>query len=142
MTRSTNARLAGFMFLFYIATAFPMLVLSNRVTSGADVAAKLANIAQHVPLMRVIVVLTLMCFLDAVVLAVALFGITRDEDHELAILAMLCRITEGVINAIGTAFPLALLWIATGVASASIPDVAAANAIAAFLLKFGELNGN
>ena len=65
MTRKTNARLAGFMFLFYIATAFPLFVLSNRVTAGADVAAKLANIAQHVPLMRVVIVLNLSTFLSA-----------------------------------------------------------------------------
>jgi hypothetical protein len=133
MTRTTNARLAGFMFLFYIATAFPMLMLSNRVTSGADTAAKLANIAQHANVMRVIVVLTLICFVDAVVLAVALYGITRDVDHELAILAMSCRLAEGVINALGAAFPLTLLWIATA-GNPSIP-------IAAFLLKFGDLNG-
>ncbi|HYS53211.1 MAG TPA: DUF4386 domain-containing protein [Thermoanaerobaculia bacterium] len=132
MTRTTNARLAGFMFLFYIATAFPMMVLSNRVTGGADVAAKLANIAQHAALMRVIVVFTLLMFVNAVVLAVALYGITRDEDHELAILAMSCRIGEGVINAIGTAVPLGLLWIATG----GIADAAAAKGIAAFLLKY------
>ena len=132
MTRTTNARLAGFMFLFYIATAYPMMVLSNRVTSGSDISAKLANIAQHVSLMRVIVVLSPIMFLNAVVLAVALYGITRDEDHELAILAMSCRIGEGVINAIGTASPLALLWLATG----DIPDAAAAKTIAAFILQY------
>ena len=129
MTRNTNARLAGFMFLFYIATAFPQMVLFGRATSGADIASKLANIAQHVPLMRVIVVLSLITFVDALVLAVALYGVTRDEDNELAVLAMSCRISEGVINAISTVVPLGLLWIATGAANA--------NAIAAFLLKFG-----
>jgi hypothetical protein len=132
MTRTTNARLAGFMFLFYIATAFPMMILSGRVTSGADTAAKLANIAQHANVMRVIIVLTLICFVNAVLLA--LYGITRDVDHELAIFAMSCRLSEGVINAIGTAIPLGLLWLATG-GNSSIP-------IAAFLLKFGDLNGN
>src|SRR5438067_1808341 len=120
MTRTRNARLAGFMFLFYIATAFPMLSLSNRVTAGKDTTAKLANIAQHVPQMRVIVVLTMICFVNAVVLGVALYGITREEDHELAVLAMSCRIAEGVINALGTAFPLTLLWMATE-GNASIP---------------------
>ena len=134
MSRTTNARLAGFMFLFYIATAFPMMILSGRVTSGADTAAKLANIAQHANVMRVIIVLTLICFVNAVVLAVALYGITRDVDRELAILGLSCRLSEGVINAIGTAIPLGLLWIATA-GTPSIP-------IAAFLLKFGELNGN
>ena len=47
MTRSTNARLAGFTFLFYIAVAFPSMVLFKRATSGAGLAAQLAGIAQH-----------------------------------------------------------------------------------------------
>ena len=135
MTRNTNARLAGFMFLFYIATAFPLLVLSDRVMGGSDVAAKLANIAQHVPLMRVLIVLNLSTFLSALLLAVSLYGITRDEDHELAVLALSCRIAEGVINAISTAVPLGLLWIATDDSRASI-------AVAAFLLKSGDWTMN
>jgi hypothetical protein len=34
MTRTTNARIAGFTFLFYIAVAFPSMVLLERATSG------------------------------------------------------------------------------------------------------------
>ena len=37
MTRRANARLAGFMFLFYIATGITSMVLSGRATSGAEV---------------------------------------------------------------------------------------------------------
>ena len=47
MTRKTNARLAGFTFLFYIAVAFPSMVLFGRATSGEGIAAKFASIAQH-----------------------------------------------------------------------------------------------
>ncbi len=47
MTRKTNARIAGFTFLFYIAVAFPEMVLFNRATSGEGIQAKLASIAQH-----------------------------------------------------------------------------------------------
>ncbi len=36
MTRTTNARLAGFMFLFYIATGVASIVLFNQATSGAE----------------------------------------------------------------------------------------------------------
>ena len=52
MTRTTNARVAGFMFLFYIATAFPDMLVSQRAMTGGDVAEKLRSIGQHVPLMR------------------------------------------------------------------------------------------
>ena len=33
MTLQTNARIAGFTFLFYIAVAFPSMVLLERATS-------------------------------------------------------------------------------------------------------------
>ena len=47
MTRRNNARLAGFAYLFYIAVAFPSMVLMNRATSGEGMAAKLTSVAQH-----------------------------------------------------------------------------------------------
>src|SRR5881628_1750624 len=101
MTLRTNARLAGFMFLFYIATGLASLVVFNQATSGAEgTAAKLASIAQHAPLVRLTAVLTLLTFFDAVVLAVALYALTRDQDPDLAVLALCCRVTEGVIGAI------------------------------------------
>jgi hypothetical protein len=43
----TNARVAGFTFLFYIAVAFPGMVLLNRAASGEGTAAKLAGTARH-----------------------------------------------------------------------------------------------
>ncbi len=56
MIRRTNARLAGFMFLFYIATGLTSLALFNRATGGAEgTAAQLASLAQHAPLVRVTV---------------------------------------------------------------------------------------
>src|SRR5438477_9557979 len=63
MTRRTNARVAGFAFLFYIAVAMTGMILSTRATSGEGTAAKLANIAQHATSVRVAVVLELLgCF--------------------------------------------------------------------------------
>jgi len=43
MTRTTNARIAGFTFLFYIAVAFPSMILLGRATSGEGIAAKFAR---------------------------------------------------------------------------------------------------
>jgi len=137
MTRNTNARVAGFMFLFYIATAFPDMLISQRAMTGAGVAEKLASIAQHAPLMRISIVLEMLTFVDAVVLAVALYGLTRDEDNELAVLALACRLTEGMINAIATLVPVGLLWLATQAGSATALDASAVNALAAFLIKAG-----
>ena len=59
MTRPTNARLAGFMFLFYIATGIAGAAFFAQATSGDTPAAKLASIASHAPQMRLSVVFTL-----------------------------------------------------------------------------------
>ncbi|HEV8608473.1 MAG TPA: DUF4386 domain-containing protein [Thermoanaerobaculia bacterium] len=135
MTRTTNARLAGFMFLFYIATAFPGMVLFERATRGVGTAERLANIAQHAPQMRLVVLLSLVTIFDAIVLAVALYAITRDADRDLAVLALCCRVGEGVVGAFSTVVPLGLLSVAAGAAGAAGADAAAANALGALLLK-------
>jgi hypothetical protein len=83
MTRKTNARLAGFMFLLYIVTGITSMVLFGQATSGAEgTAAKLAGIARHAMLVRLTVVLTLLTFVYAVVLGVTLYALTRDEDRD------------------------------------------------------------
>src|SRR5438128_3901081 len=100
MTRPTNAKVAGFTFLFYIAVALTGMILSNRAAGGEGTAAKLAGIAQHAPEMRVAIVLELLSCFCALVLAVTLYSITRDQDPDLAMLAMTCRVAEGVIGAV------------------------------------------
>ena len=57
MTRTTNARIAGFTFLFYIAAGLSSMILFGRATSGDGIAAKLAGIAQHATDVRVVVLL-------------------------------------------------------------------------------------
>ena len=122
MTRTTNARIAGFTFLFYIAAGISSMVLYGGATDAEGTAAKLARIAEHASDVRV-----------TIVLAVTLYGITRDEDHELAMLGMACRVGEGVLDAIGIPETLGMLWLATTRAGAGAPDVATANALGAFL---------
>ncbi len=134
MTRTMNARIAGFTFLFYIAAGIASLVLFGRATRGEEVAAKLAGIAQHASDVRITVVLDLLQCFSALVLAVTLYAITREQDSDLAMLALTCRVGEGVIGAIGIPSTLGLLWLATA-AGASAPDTAAAHALGAFLLR-------
>jgi Domain of unknown function (DUF4386) len=112
MTQRTNARVAGFAFLFYIAVGVTQLVLS-RVTEADSTAARLALIAQHAWRIRVNIVLTLVICATAVVLAAALYGITRDEDPDLALVGLAFRVGEGVLAAIGALTSLGLLWLAT-----------------------------
>ena len=79
MTRSTNARIAGFAFLFYIAAGITSMVLSGRATSAEGIAAMLARIAQHRSEVGVVVVLTLLTGFSALVLGVTLYAITREQ---------------------------------------------------------------
>ena len=134
MTRKTNARLAGFTFLFYIAVAFPSMVLFGRATSGVGIAAKFASIAQHATDMRFAVVLSLLGCFSALVLAVTLYAITREVDADLAMLALTCRVAEGVISGISIPETLGLLWLATAT-GVNAPDPGAAHALGAYLLK-------
>ena len=134
MTRTTNARIAGFTFLFYIAVAFPSMVLFNRATSGEGLAAKLAGIAQHAPDLRLAVVLSLGGCFSALVLAVTLYAITRNEDPDLAMLGLMCRVGEGLIGAASIPATVALLQLATATGPQA-PDSAATQALAAFVLE-------
>jgi len=76
MTRTTNARLAGVAFLFYIAAGVASLVLAGR-PHATDV-------------------LSLFTSFAALVLAVTLYAITREQDPDLAMLGLICRVVEGV----------------------------------------------
>ncbi len=140
MTRRTNARIAGFTFLFYIAVAFPSMVLFNRAMSGEGIAAKLAGLAHHASEVHLAVVLSLLGCLSALVLAVTLYAITREQDPDLARLGLTCRVTEGVTGAVSTSGTLGVLWLATA-SGASAPDPAAAQSLAAFLLRPAPLEG-
>ena len=132
MTRTTNSRIAGFTFLFYIAAGVTSIVLGTR-TGGEGIAAKLAGIAQHTTSVRISFLLGLLEAFSAFVLAVTLYAITRDEDRDLAMLGLAFRIGEGLI---GASIPasLALLWLATTTGS-SAPDTASAHALGALLLR-------
>ena len=134
MTRTTNARIAGFTFLAYIAVAFPAMVLSGKAEKGQGIDAQLASIATHVSDMRIVIVLSLVSCFAALILAVTLYAITRDEDRDIAMLAMTCRVGEGVIGGASMAATLGLLWLST-TAGPNSPDAGGARTLGAFLLK-------
>ena len=120
MTRASNARLAGAVLLVYIATGVTSLVLSGRIVAGADgTAAKLASMVQHAPLVRVNILLTLLQAAYAMVLGVTLFALTRDEDRDLAVMGLCCRVAEGVV--VGLANHTALISRDVGVVAAISP---------------------
>lgn len=137
MTRTTNARIAGFTFLFYIALGVTTLIL-DRAIRADRIAARVALIAEHATRVRLTVLLTLLTCVTALLLAVSLYGITRDADRDLAVLALSCRIGAGMLGAVAPVTTLGLLWLATGGAP---PDGGAGGAtLGAFLLQVGQWN--
>jgi hypothetical protein len=84
MTRTTNARTAGVTFLVYIAAGIASMVLARR--------------GQPTEL------LTAITSFAALVLGVTLYAITRDEDRDLALLALACRIVEAVPGVSGALY--------------------------------------
>lgn len=136
MTRTTNARIAGFTFLFYIVVGMLGMVLFNPAAGVEGTAAKLAAIAGHATQVRIGICLNLLCSFSALVLAVTLYSITREEDPDLAMLGLTCRVGEGVIGAVFMFADLGLLWLVTAT-GANAPDPAAAQALGAFLFKMG-----
>jgi uncharacterized protein DUF4386 len=134
MTRMTSARLAGVTYLLYIAVDAPALALFSRATDAQGIAAKLTRMAEHSADVRIAAVLMLLTSIVALALAVGLYGTTRDEDHELATLALVCRVGEGALNAIAPIAMVGLLWLAT-TTGPNAPDAAATQTLGAFLLQ-------
>jgi len=137
MTRIRNARIAGFTFLLYAAVGIANEVMMHRATNADGNAAKLVRIAGHATDVRIATVLTLLESFSALVLAVTLYGITRVEDHELSMLALVCRVAEGVLGSGAVMDHWQLLWLAKASAAAAAPDIATMNALRAFVFMPG-----
>lgn len=134
MTRTSNARIAGFTFLFYIVAGITAMVLHSQAVTGVDTAAKLASITQHEPTMRVLLLLDMAQAFCAIVLGVTLYGLTRVQDREIAMLGLVCRVIEGIIASFTVPQALALLWLANASGDAA-PDSASVRLLAAYLMR-------
>lgn len=132
MTRTTNARIAGFTFLFYIAAGLTSLAVFRRATRGEGIAAKLAAIGAHPTDVGYLVLLGFCQCFSALVLGVTLYAITREEDRDLAMLGMTCRVGEGIIGGLTIPAMPALLALASTGPGASAE---AANVLARYLLR-------
>jgi hypothetical protein len=137
MTRTTNARIAGATYLFYAAIGICSELLMHRARGAGGDAETLANIGEHATDVRLTIVIVVLEAFSALVLAVTLYGITRDEDQELATLGLACRVAEGVLGTLSIPGYVGLLWLAKAGVGAGAPDVATTNALRAFLLMPG-----
>jgi hypothetical protein len=137
MTRTTNARVAGFTYLFYAAIGACIELLMHHARGagvGGD-AAMLARIGEHATDVRLSILIALLECLSSFVLAVTLYSITRVEDHELAMLGLVCRVAEGLLGSLSN-IPayLGMLWLAK---AGGGPDIPTTNALRAFVLMPG-----
>ena len=78
MTRTANARLAGCTLLLYIAIGITQVILGS-VTSANATAARLALFEEHAVRVRINLLLSPATCVTALLLAVALYGITRER---------------------------------------------------------------
>lgn len=76
MTRTTNARIAGVTFIVYIAAGISSLAMNGRLQATET--------------------LSLLTSLSALILGVTLYAITREQDPDLAMLALTCRVVEAI----------------------------------------------
>lgn len=134
--RQFSARLAGFMFLFYIAIGIASMIMFSQATgSGEGISEKLASISQHATLVRMTALFGLLTFFIAVTLAMSLYVLTSDQDFNLALVALCCRSGEGMINAISAISTMGLLSVAMADTTVYASDSAAAHALGALLLQ-------
>lgn len=132
-SRQFYARLAGSMFLLYIAIGIASMIMFNEATGGEE-GTKLASLAEHAALVRMTALFGLLTFFIAVALAVSLYMLTRDQDQNLALAALCCRSGEGMINVFSAISTLGLLSVATAGTKASAADSPAVNALGALLM--------
>ncbi|HME89282.1 MAG TPA: DUF4386 domain-containing protein [Chthoniobacterales bacterium] len=135
MSRTTIARLTGFTYLFYIATSIIGTSFFTRITKGDGISATLTDIAAHTPQMNMSFVLALLTVFEALIVAVALYALTRDQDANLALLALTCRVVEAVLNTVPAIALLALLSVALQASTATGSEASNLNLLGSFLLK-------
>jgi hypothetical protein len=137
LTRNTNARIAGVTYLFYAAIGICSELLMHQARGSGGDAATVARLGQYATNVRLTILIVLLESLSAFVLGVTLYGITRDEGRELAVLALSCRVAEGILGTLSIPGYLGLLWLAKAGVGTVAPDVPTTNALRAFLLMPG-----
>jgi hypothetical protein len=139
MTRATNARIAGASFLLYIVFGLSALAIESPISAAQGIAARLAAIAAEPWRFKVVIAMNLAMFVYAVTLGVTLHALTRDSDADLAVSGLVFRVAEGVLGMVGTSVTIALLWLATSPAAATL-DASATHAVGAALVRLMRLS--
>jgi hypothetical protein len=110
--RRLYARIAGSTFLIYIVAGVAEASLFGYALGSGPSSARLASVSARAELVQLSAALSVVTIICALVLAVALFAITRDYDLELAVLALCGRAAEGAIGALYVVAALGMLAVA------------------------------
>ncbi|MGE5176703.1 MAG: DUF4386 domain-containing protein [Hyphomicrobiales bacterium] len=137
MNLRKNAKIAGIAYLFYIAVGVANELLMSRATRADGTAGTLARVAQHATDVRLAVLFGIGESFSALVLAVTMYAITRDVGQELALMALVCRAAEGLINAVNVPKHMALLWLADATRGPGALDAGTTNALGTLFLMPG-----
>jgi hypothetical protein len=108
-SRNRYARLAGFMFLFVIATYIGSMMISRTLQVPGNFAetARRINASEH--LYRFALSLNLLAGVGTLLLAFGLYVIVKDVDANLALLALLFRTIEAALTGVSVLFGFTLL---------------------------------
>ncbi|HJW09047.1 MAG TPA: DUF4386 domain-containing protein [Holophagaceae bacterium] len=128
MTRTTLARIAGATYLVYAAIGIGGEALMHQARSIDPATANPVRLATYALDLRLTILIVVLECLSALVLAVTLYGITRDEDADLARLGLVCRVTEGILGSLSIPGYVGML----ALAKAGGQDAATANAVRTF----------
>jgi hypothetical protein len=116
-TQRAYARLAGFMYLFVLASSIAGLIVTSSVGAGLGFAERSAQIVTSQSLFRLGLVLALVGSLSTVLLAVALFVTVRPVDKNMALVGLLFRVGESAIGATGIALSFGVLQLRSAAAA-------------------------
>jgi hypothetical protein len=136
------ARVAGFAFLFLIATDLVSGLVAGGVRTTHGAADTLASIAENSTSVRVSLVLTFVGGIMTLVLAAALYGIVARQDRNLSIFALSCRAVEAGLYSVGILRALALLSLSQSYTNAEAGDAASIRVLTDLLVKLGPLSSN
>jgi len=107
------ARVAGFLFLWLIATGVAGMMIMSRIAGSGTFAETARRIAESEHLYRAALCCELMETMSALILAFALYATLRTADESIAQFAMFWRLGESLIGAVGVVIGFGTLHVNT-----------------------------
>lgn len=136
-SRSTNARIAGFLYLLLaIASPFRYIYINSALIVRSDATATASNIAAHESLFRLGIVSDLFCGIVCIFIAMALYRLLRDVHQSLAVLmVILGGVIPSAIYFFNVVNDAAALILVRGAGSLSAFDKPQRDALALLFLR-------